>query len=159
MDVYNPIQTVNVQAGLVPLNLTILNLIPQSDISVYFSSWSNGILESSKFVTRGSPIVCSGDNCTSIFLPGGIEIARLRNGNPNSTLLNTPGLPLTAGTAILVNNAPGYQIDFYPPDSDFSFNNKTDCALYGQTRGQGMYLCVGSTDAALVVGKSICISY
>jgi hypothetical protein len=155
VDVYNPIQTVNVQAGLTPLNLTILSLIPQSDIGVYFSSWSNGILESSKFVTRGSPIACSGDNCTSIFLPGGIEIARLRYGNPNSTLLNTPGFPLAAGTAILVDDAPGYQMDFYSPDPDFSFNNKTDCALYGQSRRQGMYLCVGSMDTALVVGKTI----
>ena len=153
MDVYNPIQTTNVQAGLAPLNTTLLHLLPPSDVSVYFSAWSNGILESSKFVTRGSPIACSGDNCTSIFLPGGIETARLRNGNPNSTLLNTPGFPLTEGTAILINDAPGYQMDFYKPASDFSFNNETDCVLYGQTRGQGMYVCVSSTDLATVVGN------
>lgn len=139
--------------GLAPLNIEILTYIPTSSLGVYFTSWSTGILESSRFVTRSTPIACSGENCTSVYLPGGIEDARMRNyGNLNSTLLNSPDLfPVKANPAILVNGAPGYQMDFYSVDSNFTFNT-SECGLYGQNRGQGIYLCVGSNKDAYVIG-------
>jgi len=46
-----------------------------------------------------------------VFLPGGLEVARLHTGNLNSTLLN--GTALDNSPTILINDAPGFQLDFF----------------------------------------------
>ena len=154
MIVYEPIHTVQVFAGLAPLNISLLPYIPTSDLGFIFTSWTNGIL-----VTCSTPIApaCRGGNCTSVFLPGGIEVARMRNyGTLNSTLLSSPEIfPVKAAPAVFINGAPGYQMDFHSVDSKFAFN-ASDCELYGQNRSQGIYLCVGSDNDAFVIGS---ISY
>lgn len=79
-----------------------------------------------------------------MFLPGGVELARLQQQNANITLLTKGGL--TDAEVIVINNAPGYQVDFSPIDPSFTFNAMSDCAMYGQGNGQGLYLCVGGID-------------
>ena len=89
-NVYQPLNAIPVFAGLAPINIGLLPHIPVSWICTYFSASAWSILTTSSFVTGIPPVQCSGANCTSIFLPGGLELARMNdgNGNLNSTLLN-----------------------------------------------------------------------
>lgn len=143
-------------AGLAPINYTILfSDIPKAVACLYLSNYANGFLGASNFVIGMSPVSCSGLNCTSVFLPGGLLLARRTDKTLNGTLLNLNASLLNTGQAILINNAPGYQMEFFPIDDDFSFNAATDCATYGQSRGDGLHVCFGSNNSTLVVGKLI----
>lgn len=149
-NVYHPLYSVSVLAGLAPINISLLRFVPVSIMCVYFSSNTYSILGASNFVTGVPPVRCSGSNCTSVFLPGGLELARLNDGNLNATLLN--GTALNHAPVIMINNAPGFQVEFSPMDSDFAFNT-SDCVTFGQQRGQGLYLCVGSRNSTLQAGR------
>ncbi len=116
---------------------------------VYFSANTFSILGASSFVAGVPPVGCGGDDCTSIFLPGGVELARLADGNLNATLLNGTGL--NKAPAILINNAPGLQVEFTSLESAYSFA-ETDCNTFGQPRGQGLHLCVGARNSSLKAG-------
>ena len=154
-NVYEPIDTIPVIAGLAPINYTILfSNIPKAVACLYLSNYANGFLGASNFVIGMAPVSCSGDNCTSIFLPGGLLLARRTDEGLNGTLLNLNASLINTGQAIVLNNAPGYQMEFFPVDEGFSFNPTTDCATYGQLRGNGLHLCTGAHNAAFVVGKN-----
>ena len=155
-NVYKPIDTLPVIAGLAPINYTILfSHIPKAVACLYLSNYANGFLGASNFVIGMTPISCSGLNCTSAFLPGGLLLARRTAETLNGTLLNLNASLLNTGQAILINNAPGYQLEFFPVDDGFSFNAETDCGTYGQSRGDGLHVCFGSNNSTLVVGKPI----
>jgi hypothetical protein len=144
---------VPVFAGLTPLNATFLSnrIITQSVLAIYFSGWTASLLWVSKYVTGVPPVACT-YNCTSIFLPGGIEQARLLGGNLNKTLLE--GGVFDGADAIIIWEAPGYQLEFFPTSPSDSFNVTTDCLTFGQSRGQGLYICVATKESTLIAGKS-----
>lgn len=142
--IYNPVRTVEIFGGLTPFNISHLHYVPVGVIDLYFTAWSYTILSSSQFVL---PTECqpeSGSNCSSFFLPGGVEIARLLQPNANLSLLTQAGLP--DAEIIIINDAPGYQVDFFPLEPGFTFNATSECDLYGEVNGQGLYLCLGGTD-------------
>lgn len=149
--VYNPVETSPVVAGLAPINITLLALhLPPAVAWIYFSTYSISILGNSNFVTGIEPIDCIGINCKSVFLPGSLQLARRLDEfsgtiNLNATLFNS-------APAVLIYNAPGYQLDFFPVDEGFVFDKTTECNTYGQTRGQGLYLCIGSKNSTIVAG-------
>jgi hypothetical protein len=51
-----------------------------------------------------------------------------------------------------VHNAPGYQLDFYPGEEGFVFVKTRDCMSFGQTRGQGLFMCVSSKGSKIITG-------
>lgn len=131
------------------LNTALLPDIPISVLCIYFSAWTASILATSKFVTGIAPVTCDG-TCRSVFLPGGIETARVLGPDLNRTLLE--GGLFDNADVFLIHDAPGYHLEFFPIPADYSFNKTNDCLLYGQSRGQGVYICVGSYDSSLVAG-------
>jgi hypothetical protein len=152
-NVYTPVSTIPVFAGLAPVNvISLVGLVPTSVLGVYFSQWTYGILGASKYVTGISSPTCNGNDCTAVFLPGGIETVRLQTGNLNSTLLN--GTTVEAFSSILINHAPGYQLEFSSVPSGYFFA-AADCALYGEERGDGLQICVSSENATILAGTYI----
>jgi hypothetical protein len=151
-DSYTVTHTVKVFGGLAPLNATLLPVVPTDLLCTYFSAWTASILGVSKYVTGIAPATCKG-TCSSVFLPGGVETARLLNSNLNITLLE--GGVFNDTDAFLIHDAPGFQLEFFPVPKDYSFNRTTDCALYGQSRGEGIYICVGSYNSSLTAGVLI----
>jgi len=133
-------------SGLAPLNTTILlqaHIVDTAVICTYFSGYIASILSIPKFVTEANPLACSGSECTSIFLPGGVEQMRLLNTNFSGTLLQ--GEFLNGSDAITSYNTPGYQLDIWPP-IDFEFDQVRDCTLYGTLSRQGLYMCVATDE-------------
>lgn len=133
-------------AGLAPFNSSIVGSVAESVIDVYFATWYDNILGLSTIVTS---IPCqrdSGLNCTSVFLPGGVDVARIRQKNLNETLLE--GGSLIDVPVIVIENAPGYELDFFPIGDNSSFDALSHCTLYGQGNQQGVYLCVRAVNAS-----------
>jgi hypothetical protein len=148
-NIYYPILTIPAFGGLMELNTTLLPDIPTSVLCIYFSAWTASILGASKFVTGITPVTCDG-TCRSVFLPGGIETARVLGSDLNRTLLE--GGLFDNADVFLIHEAPGYHLEFFPIAIDYSFDRTNDCLLYGQSRGQGVYICVGSYESSLVAG-------
>lgn len=132
------------------MNALLLGLVPASIMCIYFSTWSYGILAVSKFVTGILLETCKADYL-SVFLPGGLEVVRLYTGNLNSTLLN--GTALDNSLTILINDALGFQLDFFSIHFNYSFD-LDNCDIYGQERGQGLQLCITSNNFTLLAGSS-----
>jgi hypothetical protein len=148
-NIYYTTLTTPAFGGLMQLNTALLPDIPTSVLCIYFSAWTASILGASKFVTGIAPVTCDG-TCRSVFLPGGIETARVLGSDLNRTLLE--GGLFDNADVFLIHEAPGYHLEFFPIPTDYSFDRTNDCLLYGQSRGQGLYICVGSYESSLVAG-------
>jgi hypothetical protein len=140
---------VAVFAGLALMDQRVLDYIPTSVMCIYFSAWISSILGVSKYVTGISADGCN-TNCTSVFLPGGLETARILGENMNLTLLE--GGVFNNTDAVILNNAPGFALIFGSPYDGFIFNHENDCQLYG-TRGDVVQICITSNDSSLTVGE------
>ena len=145
--------TLPVLAGLTPLNVTAFaGLIPTSVLCIYYLQWAYVILGVSKYVVGVPPSTCNayGSDCTAVFLPGAIETARLQTGNLNSTLLN--GTIFQEESTILINNAPGYQLEFFP--LNYYVFDPSECTIYGQEQNDGLQICVSSRGSTIVAGST-----
>lgn len=101
-------------------------------------------------MTRIEPVACK-YNCTSVFLPGGVEQARLLNRNLNKTLLQ--GEIFDRANTIIIENAPGYHLEFFPKDPKHEFD-VTDCLTFGQSPDQGIFICVAFRESTLIAGEA-----
>lgn len=110
-------------------------------------SSTNGILTDPKFVLGVPPVSpsCKGVDCRSFFFPGGLELLLHRNG---TTIFDgtQPG-----DQVLIVNDAPGYQIEFF--SSDFTFDTSVDCQIYGLPVS-ALYACVASRNNTIFSGES-----
>lgn len=141
-------------AGIAPLNATLLEGYYQTSVmAIYFATYTSTILGSSNFVTGIDPVLCSGSNCTSIFLPGGIFNTRrvYPNVQPNLNVTLLSDSLLDNVPAIVIKDAPGYQVEFAPINKNFSFL-RNNCSMYGQTQGEGLYVCLASQNSTLMAG-------
>lgn len=136
-------------AGLAPMDKRVLDYVPTSVMCIYFIAWVPSILDVSKYVTGISADGCTG-NCTSFFLPGGLETARILGADMNATLLE--GGIFNNTDAVLLYNAPGFVMEFSVPDDGFAFSLENDCQLYG-IRGDAVQICITSKNSTLMVGR------
>jgi hypothetical protein len=141
--------TVPAFAGLAPMDRRVLEYIPTSIMCIYFLAWIPSLLGVSKYVTGISAGNCTA-NCTSVFLPGGLELARVLGPNLNETLLE--GGIFDHTDAVLLNNAPGMALHFSSPIDGFAFDLKNDCQLY-EIRNDAVQICITPGDSSLVVGE------
>jgi hypothetical protein len=141
--------TVPAFAGLALMDRRVLEYIPTSVMCIYFLAWIPSLLGVSKYVTGISVGNCTA-NCTSVFLPGGLELARVLGPNLNATLLE--GGIFNHTDAVLLNNAPGMALHFSSPIDGFTFNLKNDCRLY-EIRNDAVQICITPKDSSLVVGE------
>lgn len=144
-------QPLQVIAGLAPLNATNLNFAPPALVSLYITVYNMGFMTDPKFVASVPPISCSSSpNCTSIFLPGGLELARLQGNDSTATLFgqDLPG----DYTTIVIENAPGFHLEFSSLGRGFVFDPSV-CRLYGESIGDGIYICLAKDGPTMVAGK------
>ena len=137
------------RAGLSSLNVSLVNtaefnLSATADFWWYFPA----LLSDSQRVAGVPPISCSGESCHSYFLPGSM-----------ATIILDPQVPaITPDTypnaiAYIQNDAPGYQIDYYPidPDTDPPLD-LNDCHIYG-LNNLALQVCLKSSGSSLLAGK------
>lgn len=145
---------VPVVAGLAPLSIKFLPYVKPSLINVYAGSYTYGFLTDPRFVANMEPINCKGDTCLSVFLPGGLHTVRVASGDRNSTLFKGE---LGGGKyeSIIVNQAPGYQVEFYDLPDNYKFKSE-DCIIYMDEIGfsnYGLYVCIATHGPDLLSGS------
>ncbi|OBT75014.1 hypothetical protein VF21_06337 [Pseudogymnoascus sp. 05NY08] len=148
---------VPVVAGLAPLSIEFLPYVLPSLISVYAGSYTYGFLTDPRFVANMEPINCKGDTCLSVFLPGGLHTVRVASGDKNSTLFKGE-LGDGKYESIIVNQAPGYQVEFYDLPDNYKFKNE-ECTIYMDEIGfsnYGLYVCIATYGSDLLSGWTVC---
>jgi hypothetical protein len=133
----------------VPLDETLLALVPASYIGVFFVSWIPTLLDVPKYAVS-MPIDGCGENCTSVFLPGGIETARKLAPYLNMTLLE--GGAFRGSDTIQIHNAPGILLRFDTLPPSFDFDRENECHLYGQHLNDTLQVCIRTVNGSLAVG-------
>jgi hypothetical protein len=136
-------------AGLAAMDKRVLDYIPTSVMCIYYLAWVPSILGVSKYVTGISPSNCTG-NCTAVFLPGGIELARVLGPDLNATILE--GDIFGDADAVMLNNATGIVLEFSSPSDSFEFDMQNDCQLYA-LRNDSVQICITTEDSSLIVGE------
>ena len=154
VNVYNQGYLIPIFGGLTPVNVLFIHGIPVSVIDLYFATWLYSILSSDQFITS---IPCqseSGQDCGGIFLPGGVEIARLRQENLNQTLLD--GGILSDSPVILIEDAPGFEVDYFALEMSFHLMKlRTVPCMDKETDRACIYSCVADiNDFTIVAGGS-----
>jgi hypothetical protein len=145
--------TQRVVAGLAPVSSYGLADVTLSMVNIIAASYTIAFITDPRFVVSIEPVMCSGKDCLSIFLPGGMDAVRYDDSTGMKTLFSGefPG----DYTTIVVNDAPGYQIEYASissVDSDFQFDQNTDCTMYLQSIGDGLYICMVEKEAQLFLG-------
>lgn len=139
----------NLIAGVTPINAYLL--VPPSVIDIYFQIYSKDMLMDVTLVHSIAPLSCSGPDCTSFFLPGGLDLVRLANGGPNATLFSQA--PTDGSTAFIVKNAPGYHLEFFPVSVGYVFNQTKDCTTFGGSNNEAINICISAEGTQIYAGE------
>jgi hypothetical protein len=148
--------TQRVVAGLVPSSPYGLGNVTASWVNILASSYTMGFITDPRFATSIDPVMCSGNDCLSIFLPGGMDAVRYDDSTDATTLFN--GDFSGDYTAIVVNNAPGYQIEYgsiKSVDNEFQFDPNVDCKTYLQSIEDGIHICMVEKGIQVFLGKFV----
>jgi hypothetical protein len=126
------------------------NLTATAEFWWYFPA----LLTDSKRVKAGTPLNCSGQNCNSYFIPGSMSSIDL---DPNQPTIAKQDYP--KAISYIQNDAPGYQLDFYPIDrvNDVSMT-LDDCRVYGVDR-VAIQVCLKETGGSLLAGTFLQIQH
>lgn len=153
-DVDSTNATQRVIAGLAPVSSYGLNEIPLAELNVVAASYTMGFMTDRRFVTSMAPVQCSGQNCLSIFLPGGMDTVRIDDDTGLYTLFSGqyPG----DYSSIVIKNAPGFQMEYdaiEAVDSGFQFDRNSDCKMYLGSIQDGLFLCMVEKSPQLYLGR------
>ena len=112
--------------------------------SVLFWYFYSGVLSNNLYGTAVAPQFCSIDepSCFSIFYPGGM-----------STIYPSPSnLQNATESALVVYDAPGYQLEYYRPTTTPRFD-PNDCRVYLTYTVLGIGICMKQEGNELIAGK------
>lgn len=160
-NVYDKSNPFSVLAGLADLHKTVQTLEKvnvfantstdqETEINMLILGTTRSILTDPTIAMPIAPVQCKGADCVSVFLPGGLGLVR----NQGGTTLNSTAVP-TSDTAIVVNKAPGYHMEF--TSTNYTFNQTLDCHQYGLPVS-GLYSCIKYDNGTVYAGKSYLIS-
>ena len=136
----------------VPLDELVLSLIPASNFGIFFVSWIPTLLDVPKYAVS-MPMAGCRENCTSSFLPGGIETARKLGPYLNMTLME--GGIFRGSETIQSRNAPGTPLRFDKRPPGFDFDRTHDCHTYGQHLNDTLQVCIRPVNDSLAVGACL----
>ena len=110
-------------AGLSPLNASVLTPFDADAVSEFW--WNFPSLMTDQAITKTiTPLTCT--NCTSYFFPGAMMTVEFDPGLPDIGRQN-----FSQAGVFIVNDAPGYQIDFAQVGPDYPPFVEDDCKVYG----------------------------
>lgn len=146
-------------AGLIPIDLRTLITIPASDLSMYFAIWTASLLSNTRYAVD-IPFDACGEDCRSLILPGGIEMARQFNASLNYTIFN--GGLLDDAKTVRIENAPGMILTFENLGKDFLFDPDStsgDCVFGGEMINNTLQFCIKQLNDSLAVGTYSQVSF
>ncbi|KAF9871475.1 hypothetical protein CkaCkLH20_11122 [Colletotrichum karsti] len=147
---------IDVYAGNMPPDVSILGLISTSYLDGFFDTWSQQLLNYPRYATKWKMDGCTKD-CSVSFLPGGMEIARKVGPLLNSTILK--GGLFNNTESIMIESAPGLVAKFDHLASDFEFVMYEDCRTYQTPLGDALQLCKKQMGDSVAAGWKACPSF
>lgn len=97
-------------------------------------------------VTMIPPLTCTGSSCLSYFIPGPITVVKFDSNSPPIGKDN-----FSDATAFIVNDAPGYQIEYSPVTSEDPPLLEIDCQMYGMPFA-ALLICVKQVGNSMIGG-------
>ena len=140
------------RAGLSPMNSSVFqsdnfNMSATGEFWWYFPA----LLSDTKRVGSVEPLIpCTGPQCGSYFMPGSMMVVSLDN---DTTLPSDSSYP--EAISYIQNDAPGYQLDFYPIDTAVNpAMTMEDCRIYGYN-SMALNICIKQVnETSLLSGTS-----
>jgi hypothetical protein len=135
------------------MTTTITNSLQFSfKITALFWFYFPGVLfDGRNSIPISPPSNCTGDKCSSYFIPGYLSTVNY-TADYNITASNYS----TADTFITID-APGYQVDFGPPESSDPPVTLQDCQLFGYDK-MSLQICLKQIDSStFIAGKRLLI--
>jgi hypothetical protein len=142
-------------AGLVPIDLRVLKLVPASDQCQFLHSWSASLLTNTKYAKDTTMDGC-GNGCRAFLLPGGLELARQVAPTLNYSIFH--GGVLDGAESIRIHNAPGLISTFQTPEAELTFDPVVECVYGGKAINDSLQICVRQVDQSIAVGASPSLS-
>ncbi|KAM0269242.1 hypothetical protein ACHAQH_009816 [Verticillium albo-atrum] len=149
--------SVAVYAGTIPPDVSVLDNIPASYMAGFFDTWAQQLMNYPRYSIAWPMDDCDG-NCSAIFLPGGMEIARKVVPLMNSTILQ--GGTFNDVDSISIQGAPGLAARFDPLPKEFRFDIEKECQVYLTPPGMsdGLQMCIRQVGDSLAAGWRACPS-
>lgn len=141
-----------VYAGLYPVDHRVVDIIRPADLLIYFNGQTSSLLSNTKYAIN-IPFDGCNDNCTSLLLPGGVELARQYGPFLNDSIFE--GGVFNNFDALRIDNALGRILTFQTLPEDFFFNRSlysSDCTYAGSAINNSLQLCMRQVDNSLAVG-------
>jgi hypothetical protein len=127
------------------MNTTLIqNTLFKAEITETFWWYFPAILADGKISKNVAPLTCSGDSCTSYFLPGPLSIVQF---DPSSPMIAPTDYP--TATTFIQQDAPGYQLDFYPIGTNDPAFTSDDCRVLG-VNILAIQMCLKQTNTSLL---------
>jgi hypothetical protein len=139
-----------VYAGLIPLNVHVMERVTPADMAMFFNMMSADLLSNSNYAKEYPLAGCAGD-CRSFIMPGGLQMARQAKQQLNESVLSG-GMFLNAET-VTFGTAPGFVLRYDKPDANLTFDLLVDCVYGGQQVNNGLQVCIKQSDESILVGK------
>jgi hypothetical protein len=138
------------------IDTRVLTIVPTYQMCLFFVGWTSSFLSVPRFATK-LPIDNCTTNCTSAFLPGGMELTRKNASIVKETILQ--GSVFQRTESIRIENAPGYLLRFDQVGADFGFDLDKDCSQYGQSVNDSIQICIQDVDGSVAAGTFYLFDY
>lgn len=138
-----------VYPGLYPVAHQVVEIIRPADLLIYFNGQTSSLLGNTKYAID-VPFDGCNDNCTSLLLPGGVELARQHRPFLNYSIFD--GGVFNNFNALRIDNATGRLLAFQMLPEDFFFNRSSDYIYAGSAINDSLQLCMRQVDNSLAVG-------
>ncbi|KAM7217471.1 hypothetical protein V8F06_007102 [Rhypophila decipiens] len=159
----NLASTHSVVGGLAPFGITGIDVLDLPMIPMIAASYSVAFITDPRFVAKVAPVNCSpsDSDCLSLLLPGGMELVRIYDSTGEHRFSQSLFSGNFSGDydTVLINDAPSYQLEYdsiEDVDPLFGWNRTADCNMYGQSIGEGVYMCQKGVGDNLYIGWTIC---
>lgn len=138
------------RAGLSPLNTSLVDIgLFNATATAEFWWYFPSLLTDSKSVKPVSPVNCSGEKCVSFFVPGTMRTIQL---DPAISPISRNNY--SDAVAYIQNDAPGYQVEFFPVQREESRKFVLeDCRVFG-TEFNAVQICLRKTNSSFVAGNA-----
>ncbi|KIM95435.1 hypothetical protein OIDMADRAFT_134537 [Oidiodendron maius Zn] len=145
--------TVSVFAGLVPIDLRVLKIVPISDQCQFLQSWTASLLTNSKYAKDTIMNGCN-DGCRAFLLPGGLELVRQFGPFLNYSIFY--GGVFDGAESVRIDNAPGMITTFQTPETELTFDPVAECIYGGKAINDSLQICMRQVDHSIAVGWTAC---
>jgi hypothetical protein len=145
-----------VLSGMAVFNISFVSLLPPNHSMGFMMGFTDLLInpERSKAIPPTNPICQDhGNQCFSYVFPGSLVETDIIT--ENQTLLSGLDLDTRGSTALVVQDAPGYQLEYFPIPSEGQYLfDESNCRLFNGSSQNVVRICLKNINNTLLAGES-----